>query len=96
MVFSEMRPPVAAHYGETPLRGKHVNKLIDLAKAEYQDESGFKITREQVVQNYTDDARLKDNNWNIRHHVTPSEFNKKNTKYYKVSSSSSHKFRYRP
>ena len=35
MVFSEMRPPVAAHYGETPLRGKHVNKLIDLAKAEY-------------------------------------------------------------
>ena len=85
MVFGEMRPPVAGHYGQTPLRGKHVNKLIEMADGETQDANGYRITREQVVANYTDDARLKDGNWNNRHHVTASGFNGKNTKYYKVS-----------
>ena len=85
MVFEQMRPPVAALNGETPLRGKHVNKLIDLANGELNDGSGFRISKEQVIKNYTDDARLTDANWNNRHHVTPSGFNSKNTKYYKVS-----------
>jgi len=49
MVFKEMRPPVAAHNGETPLRGKHVNKVIDLARDEIQDSAGYRITREQVA-----------------------------------------------
>ena len=31
MVFQEMRPPVASHHGETPLRGRNVNKLIEAA-----------------------------------------------------------------
>ena len=84
MVFSEMRPPVASHYGETPLRGKHVNKLIDLAQGEYADANGFRLTKEQVVKNYTDDARMSDPNWNNRHHVTASGFNKSNHTYYKV------------
>ena len=87
MVFSEMRPPVAGYHGETPLRGKHVNKLIDIANGEYADANGFRITKEQVVKNYTDDARLQDANWNARHHVTPSHFNGANHKYYKVSES---------
>ena len=85
MVFGEMRPPVAAHNGETPLRGKHVNKLIDMADGEFADANGFRITKEQVIKNYTDDARMSDFNWNNRHHVTPSGFNKNNHKYYKVS-----------
>ena len=85
MVFSEMRPPVAADDGQTPLRGKHVGKLFDLAAGEYQDESGFRLTKEQICKNYTDDARMTDKNWNGRHHVTPSGFNKNNHKYYKVS-----------
>ena len=84
MVFSEMRPPVASHFGETPLRGKHVNKLIDLAQGEYADTNGFRLTKEQVVKNYTDDARMSDPNWNNRHHVTPSHFNRTNHTYYKV------------
>ena len=84
MVFSEMRPPVASHFGETPLRGKHVNKLIDLAQGEYADANGFRLTKEQVVKNYTDDARMTDPNWNNRHHVTASGFNKTNHTYYKV------------
>ena len=76
---------MAAHEGETPLRGKNVSKLFDLANGEYTDGSGFRITKEQVVKNYTDDARLTDMNWNNRHHVTPSAFNGNNHKYYKVS-----------
>ena len=85
MVFGEMRPPVAALDGQTPLRGKHVNKLIEMANGETQDANGYRITKEQVVANYTDDARLRDGNWNNRHHVTASHFNKANTSYYKVS-----------
>ena len=85
MVFAEMRPPVASHHGETPLRGKHVNKLIDLANGEYADTNGYRLSKEQVVKNYTDDARMTDINWNNRHHVTPSYFNKTNSPYYKVS-----------
>ena len=84
MIFQEMRPPVASHYGETPLRGKHVNKLIDLAQGEYADENGFRLTKEQVVKKYTDDARMTDVNWNNRHHVTASAFNNTNHTYYKV------------
>ena len=80
-----MRPPVASHFGETPLRGKNVNQLIDMANGDFADPSGYRMSKEQVIQNYTDDARMTDINWNNRHHVTPSYFNKKNTKYYKVS-----------
>ena len=85
MVYAEMRPPVAAHFGETPLRGKHVNKLIDLADGEYADAFGFRLTKEQVIKTYTDDARMADPNWNNRHHVTPSASNKKYHGYFKVS-----------
>ena len=45
MVFQEMRPPVAAINGETPLRGKHVNKLIEMANAE-GDGAGFRVSKE--------------------------------------------------
>jgi hypothetical protein len=55
-----------------------VNKLFDLAQGEYQDASGFRLTKEQILKSYTDDARMTDNNWNNRHHVTPSYFNKAN------------------
>ena len=85
MIYGEMRPPVAAHHGETPLRGKHVNKLIEMANSDFQDSNGFRLTKEQVTKNYTDDARLVDQNWNNRHHVTPSGFNSKNHGHYKVS-----------
>ena len=79
-----MRPPVASLLGESPLRGKNANKIIDLARDEVQDASGYRLTKEQVAQHYTDDARLQDLNWNNRHHVTPSGFNVQNHKQYKV------------
>ena len=85
MIFSNMRPPVAAEKGNTPLRGRNVKRVFELANGDYEDRSGYKITHDQVVQNYTDDARLVDSVWNQRHHVTPSGFNVKNHKYYKVS-----------
>ena len=56
-----------------------------MADGEIENESGVRITKEQVVKNYTDDARLTDVNWDGRHHVTASTFNGTNTKYYKVS-----------
>ena len=82
-----MRPPVASHYGETPLRGRAASQLIDMANGDYADMNGYRLSKEDVVKNYTNDARMTDMNWNNRHHVTPSYFNKKNTKYYKVSDS---------
>ena len=45
MIFQEMRPPVAAINGETPLRGKHVNKLIEMANVE-ADSSGFRVSKD--------------------------------------------------
>ena len=85
MVFQNMRPPVAAEAGETPLRGKGSRQIFALANGEFEDRSGFKITKDQIVMNYTDDGKLVDANWNARHHVTPSLFNTKNHKHYKVS-----------
>ena len=85
MVFQNMRPPVAAEHGNTPLRGKNAKQIFALAEGGYEDRSGTRINKEQVVLNYTDDARLVDSVWNGRHHVTPTAFNKVNHTYYKVS-----------
>ena len=85
MVFQNMRPPVAAEKGNTPLRGKNAKQIFALASGDYEDRSGSRVTKEQVVLNYTDDARLVDSVWDQRHHVTPSGFNVSNHKYYKVS-----------
>jgi hypothetical protein len=59
--------------------------VFKLADGTYQDKNGFKITKSAIVKNYTDDARLADITWNNRHHVTPSNFNSTNHKYYTVS-----------
>ena len=83
MIFENMRPPVAAERGRSPLRGKNVKKVFGLANGKYENKSGMKISKELVVQNYTDDARLVDATWNNRHHVTPSQFNLKNAKHHK-------------
>ena len=85
MVFQNMRPPVAAEHGNTPLRGKNAKQIFALAEGGYEDRSGTRINKEQVVLNYTDDARLVDSVWNPRHHVTPAQFNKVSHTYYKVS-----------
>ena len=45
MIFNNMRPPVAADYGCTPLRGKNVERIFDLASGEYEDKSGTRITK---------------------------------------------------
>lgn len=49
-----------------------------------RDPTGFKVTREQVVSNYTDDGKLADTRWNHRHHVSPSAFNDQNHIYHKI------------
>lgn len=72
LVYKELRPPVASLDGESPLRGNNARKVFDLANGMYQDNAGFRITKEQIIQNYTDDGKLADLNWNIRHHVSPT------------------------
>ena len=85
MIFESMRPPVAAEKGNTPLRAKNAKAVFKLADGSFEDRSGHRITKDQVVMNYTDDGRLQDSVWDNRHHVTPSHFNIKNSSYYKVS-----------
>lgn len=46
MVFQNMRPPVASINGETPLRGSKAGRMFELANGEFEDKSGFKITKE--------------------------------------------------
>ena len=50
------------------------------------DGSGFKGTGEKIISNFTDDGKLADTRWDMRHHVTPSAFNGTNHTYSKVSS----------
>ena len=64
MVFSNMRPPVAAEHGNSPLRGKDQKKVFSLATGKFADKSGFRITKGQIVENCTDGGRLQDSFWN--------------------------------
>ena len=85
-VFQQMRPPIAIEEtGKTPVRTKKAEKVFELGNGNYSDRKGLKITRNQIIQNQTDDGRLLDVEWNKRHHVSPSFFNNKNKSYYRVS-----------
>jgi hypothetical protein len=55
-----------------------------------KDPVGFKVTREQVVNNYTDDGKLVDTRWNSRHTITPSFYNGDNHNFYKVKYPQTH------
>ena len=58
MIFHSMRPPVAAEQGNTPLRTKDANQVFRLVNSKFQDRSGQRVTKEQVVMNYTDGGAL--------------------------------------
>ncbi len=65
IVFKNMRPPIAIdEAGTSPLRGKKAKAVFKIGEGNYQDKQGFKITKEQIVKNYTDDGRLVDIDWN--------------------------------
>ena len=49
MIFENMRPPVAAERGRSPLRGKNVKKVFGLANDKFESKSGMKISKELVV-----------------------------------------------
>jgi len=46
MIYTSMRPPVAAERGKSPLRGKDVHSVFQLANGKYMDKSGYRITRD--------------------------------------------------
>ena len=43
-VFGQMRPPVAAAEGNSPLRGNRAKRVFELSSGKYKDQSGFAIT----------------------------------------------------
>ena len=49
MIFSSLRPPVAADQGNSPLRGKNVKNIFELANGKYTDKAGYRITKDQIV-----------------------------------------------
>jgi len=73
IVLKNLRPPVAIDQaGRSPLRGKRARQVFGLADGNFQDKNGFKITKEQIASNYTDDGHLIPLNWNNRHHIVLS------------------------
>jgi hypothetical protein len=82
-IFSQMRPPVAAEDGNSPLRGKNAQRVYEFASG-MRDQTGFKVTNAYVVNNFTDDGKLADTNWNNRHHITPASYNGANHNFFKV------------
>ena len=86
ITFKNLRPPICIDgNGGSPLRGRVAKSNFALGDGNYQDRSGFKITKEFVVQQMTDDGRFVDQKWNPRHFEHPTKFNDKNTSYYKVN-----------
>ena len=49
MIFTQMRPPVAAEHGNSPLRAKDAKQVFKLANGKYASKSGFRITKDQIV-----------------------------------------------
>ena len=49
MIFQNMRPPVAAEKGNTPLRGREAKQVFRLANGNFEDRSGQRVTKEQIV-----------------------------------------------
>lgn len=50
MVYENMRPPVAAIKGDSPLRGlKEAEQLAEFANGDFTDQSGLMITKNQIV-----------------------------------------------
>ena len=65
IVFKQMRPPIAIeNTGKTPIRTKKAEQIFNLGEGGYSDRKGYKITKNQIVQNQTDDGRLVDLDWN--------------------------------
>ena len=44
-IFNQMRPPVAAEDGNSPLRGKNAQRVYAFASG-MRDQTGFKVTNE--------------------------------------------------
>jgi hypothetical protein len=83
-IFTQMRPPVAAVECNSPLKTKMAQSQFRHAR-QMRDTSGFKVTKEVVLDNFTNDGRLVDTKWNGRHHVGPSLWNDTNHNFHRVS-----------
>jgi hypothetical protein len=75
LVYSELRPPVAARDGESPLRDRAQRRIFESPESVFNNRVGFAYSKEQLAANIQDDGKLVDPNWNRRHHVIQSAFN---------------------
>ena len=48
-VYGQMRPPVAAADGNSPLRGTRAKQVFKLSTGGYNDRTGYQISKEQVI-----------------------------------------------
>ena len=86
VVYPELRPPVASLDGKSPLRGNRLTSIIkQQARIGSVDPANAEATVKMIVNKYTDDGMLapSDEQWNKRHHHSPSFFNKRNHTHYK-------------
>lgn len=80
--FPEMRPPVMSVSGYSPIKGTRGKRAFGVVKK--PDHNGYKVTKRDVAKNYTNDGLIvHPNRWDARHQVCPSNFNNRNTSYFK-------------
>ena len=59
IVFKNLRPPVCIdNAGSSPLRGLKARKTFALGEGDLKDQKGFKVQKEEIAENLTDDGRL--------------------------------------
>jgi len=86
VVYPELRPPVASIDGKSPLRGKRLTNIFRThAQLQGGDATNAEAAAKLIVHKYTDNGMLapNDDQWNKRHHFSPSVFNSNNHTYYK-------------
>ena len=87
IVFKNLRPPVCIDSSDgSPLRGRQPKRTMRLSTSNHATREGFKVTKEMVVRQLTDDGHIEDSIWNKRHAIHPTAFNDKNSTFYKVNS----------
>lgn len=77
-----MRPPVMSVSGYSPIKGSRGKRAFAVMKR--PDRAGYKVTKNDVAKNLTNDGIIiNPGKWNSRHQVCPSNFNNRNSNYFK-------------
>ena len=86
VVYPQLRPPVAAVDGNSPLRGKKYSKVFKVHEKMHQkDPLNSPLNNKVIYENYLDDGKLipTDNQWDNYFSFTKSKFNTQAFTHYK-------------